>query len=428
MKKLFYCVLAMMLACVPAFGQTFKVIHSFSGYPNDGSAAISNVVFDQAGNLYGTTPGGGSGFACGDNGCGTAYQLSPNKDGSWTETVIYNFCSVVQNFLCADGAFPDAGLVLDRSGNLYGTTQLGGTKNGCRMGGCGTVFELSPPTIPGEAWTETVIYSFCTQFSGSECLDGQEPVSQMVFDSSGNLYGTADLGGSGHTAFGGGVVFELSPGANGWVERVLYNFCTQGADHDCLDGQNPSAGVTFDVSGNLFGTTGYSGKDNASSGGTVYELSPLTGGWKHKTIFVIPPQSQSKTLLGSISFDGPGNLYSTFTIPNGGLFEWNIKTKKVETFSFNGSDGENPQSGLYLDPRSGRAYGTTAGGSSSAGNFFQFLKSGKEIVLHNFCSFSDCTDGEVPWAVPVPDKLGNLYGTTEFGGDYGSGVVFEITP
>ncbi len=434
MKKLFYCVLAMMLVCVPAFGQTFKVIHSFSGYPNDGSAAISNVVFDQAGNLYGTTPGGGSGFVCGDNGCGTAYELSPNKDGSWTETVIYNFCSVISGNACQDGAYPDAGLIIDASGNLYGTASAGGGVPCPPLGtlGCGIIFELSPPIIPGAAWSEATLYNFCSRFQNGACLDGQGPTGQLVFDSVGNLYGTATGGGAGHikqsSGAGGGVAFELSLRAGTWTESVLYNFCSKGGGDSCPDGYIPNAGLIFDRSGNLYGTTDYSGNAFAFVGGTVYELSHGGGGWTHQTLAAIPSNSRSDWLLAPIAIDSGGNLYTTFSGANGGLYRLDPATRKLGIFSFNGVDGLDPLGGSYVDSQSATLYGTTSGGGSKPGNVFKIVKSGKETVLHNFCSFSNCTDGESPWSNLTPDRNRNLYGTTEFGGDFGSGVVFEITP
>src|SRR5580698_3902845 len=162
------CVMAIVaLCCGTSFGQQYKVLYSFQGASvGDGMNPVAGLIADNSGNLYGTTRVGGPyGYpAC--PGCGTVFELSPNSDGSWTESVIYAFCA---NFdgACLDGAFPEAALVMDSTGNLYGTTAGGGSGGGARgcqdaLAGCGTVFELSPPTILGGAWTETVLYNFCS--------------------------------------------------------------------------------------------------------------------------------------------------------------------------------------------------------------------------------------------------------------------------
>ena len=417
------------LMCASATGQNnFKVLHSFSGYPNDGLSPVSDVVFDRAGNLYGTTAGGGSGNGCGDNGCGTVYELSPNKDGSWSEAVIYSFCTNFDGQDCLDGSYPDGGLVLDPKGNLYGATSFGGPDcpTECSMG-CGVLFELSPPLQRGESWSETVLHNFCSTVANGQCLDGASPTDQLIFDAEGNLYGTTFDGGSGH-APGGGTAFEFSPSSKGWIETILYNFCSQGTGNDCPDGYSVYSGLTFDTSGNLYGTATYSGSENDPSGGTVYELSRSGDGWKHQTLLAIPPNSKSNILQGGLAFDVRGNLYGTFSFTEGGVFRLDLLARKIQIFSFNGSDGFDPIGGVYVNSQAEAVYGTTSGSDNGPGNIFQITKNGTETVLHKFCSFTDCTDGEIPWATLVPDKAGNLYGTTEFGGNYGAGVVFEITP
>ncbi len=421
MKVSLVCFALVSLACLSAQGQTFKVIHSFSDYPNDGAHPTrGNVVFDKAGNLYGTTAGGGSGYGCGEDGCGSVYELSPNQDGTWTETVIYSFCPTS----CASGEAPYGGLVLDAKGNLYGTTAFGGSN--CLALGCGVLFELSPPTEKGGAWTETVLHDFCSDPQGTQCLDGWQPTGQLIFDQSGNLYGTASAGGSGHG--GGGTAFELSPGSSGWTETVLYNFCSQGTGDNCPDGYSLRSGLTFDGAGNLYGTTIYSGNEKAAIGGTVYELARSGGGWKHQTLLALSAGSKWSILQAPITIDPLGNLYTTFSSPFGGVFQINQAKRKLNVFSFNGNDGSDPIGGAYIDFKASIAYGTTSGSASGPGNIFEITKYGKETVLHTFCSWTNCTDGEIPWSTLVPDQAGNLYGTTEFGGEYGPGVVFEITP
>src|SRR5579871_1192608 len=188
---------------------------------------LSELVADKAGNLYGTTYGGGATNFC--SGCGTVFSLTPNSDGSWTESVIYNFCASYSNGACLDGAEPVSGLILDGAGNLYGTTKAGGAPTCAIAGGCGTVFELSPPTNPGGVWPEKVLYSFCAD-SSKTCADGVQPNGRLAFDAAGNLYGSTTIGGSGHSRelSNGGTVFKLSHSVSGWAETVLYNFCTLG--------------------------------------------------------------------------------------------------------------------------------------------------------------------------------------------------------
>lgn len=162
------------LGCSLVFGQAqYKILWSFSGSPNDGAIPLSQLVSDHAGNLYGTTEFGGAGNnpPC-DGGCGTVFKLSPNGDGTWTNAVIYSFCSNFSQSQCLDGAFPKAGLVFDSAGNLFGTTYNGGAADCGFTTGCGTVFELSPQANPGGTWTESVLYNFCSDIDNFNCLDG----------------------------------------------------------------------------------------------------------------------------------------------------------------------------------------------------------------------------------------------------------------
>jgi uncharacterized repeat protein (TIGR03803 family) len=199
--KTLLCAAVVVLGCGLALGQ-YKVLWSFSGLPGDGADPVSGLVSDHAGNLYGTTQYGGA------NDGGTVFELSPNADGSWAETILYNFCGDKNEGHCNDGQYPTTGLILDRAGNLYGTTNNGGSTDCLHNSyGCGTVFELSPSA---GVWTETVLYSFCAD---TNCDDGYYPDSQLIFDGSGNLYSTTSSGGTGNGGYG--TVFELSPSASG---------------------------------------------------------------------------------------------------------------------------------------------------------------------------------------------------------------------
>jgi len=393
----------------------------------DGEAPIGNLVRDRSGNLYGTTEFGGN-SVCG--GCGTVFELSPSAGGMWTETILYRFCSEVINEMCVDGRSPIAGLVMDSQGNLYGTTNLGGTVMDCPQGGgCGTVFELSPPSVPGGSWSESVLYSFCSSFSNNSCMDGAEPAGQLTLDSTGNLYGTTTTGGS---AVGGGAVFELSPTQGGWTETLLHSFCANGQDGACPDGDRPVAGVTFDDDGNLYGTTKFGGSDRKYALGTVYKLSPGSGGWTETVIFVFyEPGSKGGVPAGTVSFDAAGNLYSTTSMAgvgnSGSVFRLSSKGKSA-TFVFNGTDGSQPLAGVLVDAQHGAVYGTTSGGNWNEGNVFKIGATGTETVLYSFCQEVNCTDGAAPEGTLLANHLGNLYGTTGGGGTGGFGLIFEITP
>jgi uncharacterized repeat protein (TIGR03803 family) len=212
-------------------GWTETVLHSFGSFNGDGLNPRATLIFDSAGNLYGTTTNGGVGSH------GTVFKLSPGSAG-WTETVIHNFWVMASN--------PQAGVVFDNAGNLYGTTLSGGRN------GFGTVFELSPN---GSGWIKKNIHQF------SNSVDGGKPFARLAF-AGGNLYGTTSSGG----AVGVGVVFELKPASGGgWQETVLHAF--QAGN----DGADPYAGVILDKLGNLYGTTMDGGRLGQ---GTVFEVSP----------------------------------------------------------------------------------------------------------------------------------------------------------
>jgi uncharacterized repeat protein (TIGR03803 family) len=434
MRRIILAAALLLFAACHLSAQHYQVLHSFSGYPDDAAFSVSRLVMDEHGNLYGTSPGGGAGEGgyCYGEGCGTVFELSPNGNGGWAASVLYSFCSIYNNGLCLDGGSSDAGLIIDSAGNLYGTTVGGGAQNNtvCEnsgAAGCGTVFKVSPPAIPGGTWSESVLYSFCADEANGTCLDGWSPQAPVTLDYEGNLYGTAD-GGGGHES--AGVVFELSPGADGWNETVLYNFCSLGQGAACPDGDFPYlAGVTFDKSGNLYGTTFDGGTKDTAGEGVVYRLSPGSGTWKESvlTVFPLPGQLYGYP-SGGVTFDPAGNLYGSFEGPNGGVFRLNRKSGKRNFFAFNGSDGEQPIGGVTLDPKHGVLYGTNSGASGGTGNIYQIDAQGKETVLYQFCSQPNCADGYLPWATLIMDKSGNLYGTTEFGGEYGQGVVFELTP
>ena len=245
---------------------TLAGVHSFSG--PDGANPAAGLIEDAAGNLYGTTYNGG-------NGNGVIFKLSTTGK----ETVLYEFNGPNPT---GDGAFPLAGLTLDPSGNLYGTTQQGGTYSACAGYGCGVVFELSA------AGKETVLYTFTPPYYVGY------PAGGLIRDPSGTLYGTT----SGVDYNFNGVVFKLSPSG---TETVLYSFTGSTGG---IDGLNPEAGLIRDASGNLYGTTFYGGLDGD---GVVFELSPSA---KERVLHSFAGSDGANPLAGLIS-DKSGNLYGT---------------------------------------------------------------------------------------------------------------------
>ncbi len=239
-------------------GGKYKTLYGFTG-GTDGNESWGGLALDQAGNLYGTTLYGGD--ACY---CGTVFELT-NTDGGWTETTLHVFTGG------ADGGNPFAGVTVDQSGNLYGTTATGGVFGG------GTVFKLIPNA--DGTWSKSVLYSFC---SLTNCTDGGTPFAGVIFDQAGGLYGVTQTGGA-HTY---GTVFKLAPNADGsWTESVLSNFCSLSK---CRDGFASQTNLVFDLAGNLFGVTNLGGGTDCEGGsgcGVVFELAPnADGSWTKKVL------------------------------------------------------------------------------------------------------------------------------------------------
>jgi uncharacterized repeat protein (TIGR03803 family) len=402
-------------------------LYSFKGSSSsDGSGPECNLIFDAAGNLYGTTSSGGGVGAPFDT-YGTAFELVAGTGGTWTEKVLYSFGSAA-----GDGIQSLSGLVFDASGNLYGTTNLGGAYSG------GTVYELSPGT--GGVWTEKVLYSF-----GATSGDGTEPRrGSLIFDSHGNLYGTTLLGGGNTVSNGGGVetagtVFELSPGTGGvWTEKVLYSF---GAT--ATDAANPVDGLVFDAAGNLYGTTKYGGTSND---GTAFELSPGSEGtWTENVIHSFADNGTDGSIPESgLTFDNQGNLYGTtyggginpYSGGLGAVFELspagggNWSEQVIYSFNSAVGVGDYPLGGVIFDA-AGNLYGTASSGLYAYGQVYELSPTAsgwKETTLYKFGA---APDGYAPYNGLVFDTQGNLYGTDSTGGaeaaDFGlGGTVYEI--
>ena len=411
------------------------VLHTFTGGA-DGSRPFTGVTLDAAGNLYGTTPYGGSNRGnCSHlhGGCGVVFKLDP----SGHDTVLYTFTGG------ADGAEPFSSVVLDAAGNIYGATWVGGTGDGW-----GVVYELDT------TGHETALYSFPGGTAGAN------PYGPLTRDSAGNLYGTTEYGGTTGCGNGCGVVYRVDAAGQ---EKVRYTF-TGGTD-----GANPTGGVIRDASGNLYGTTQGGGPANlgavfkVDAAGNETALDAFTGGLAGDS-----PQS-------GLIRDGAGNFYGTTYYggpANDGVF-YKVDTAGHETvlFSFTGANGANPAGNLARDA-AGNIYGTTTGGTTEgAVVLYKVDATGQETVVFDFGSgasvsgvvsdaagnlygtgyiggashglvykrdttlgymvlytFTGGADGGSPYGGVILGADGNLYGTASGGGAAGHGVVYEISP
>ena len=374
----------LLTATRPALAQTESVFYSFDG-TYGGFPQNLTLVIDKNGNFYGTTPDGGT------YGAGTVFEVT----ASGNEMVLHSFEAEG-----TDGYYPFASLVLDKKGNLYGTTYWGGTY------GYGTVFMVTP------SGTETILHSFDRR------VEGYWPTTSLVIDKQGNLYGTTNDGG----IYDNGTVFMVTPSG---TATVLHKFNSDGTD-----GYKPNDGLILDAKGDLLGSTMYGG---AYGGGTVFELtasgtekilwnfdSSGTDGYYPCTGLV----RDKKGYLYGATNAGGANTYGT-------VFQMKRSGKKEKTlFSFNpdnGTDGDYPTAALVLD-QTDNLYGMTpcTFGIYGYGTVFEVTPSGTETVLHSFNW--DGTDGYYPYGGLVFDKLGNLYGTTVYGGAHDFGTVDMVTP
>jgi uncharacterized repeat protein (TIGR03803 family) len=412
--------LVLVIAIQPARAQTFKVLHTFHGGKHDGADPGGVLVRDNAGNLYGTAAYGGTGN-CSQYGCGTVFKLNKAGKQVW-----------LHSFKGGNGYGPVAGLLRDAAGNLFGTTLYGGIINGVcggsQAGGCGLVFGLDKT-----GKKETVLY----KFKGTP--DGFFPEALLVGDAKGNLYGTTYEGGS----FSLGAVFKVDPEGK---ETVLYNF-TGGSD-----GCSPYPGVILDSAGNLYGVAVQGGDGLCINGhGVVFEVDPAGN---ETVLHTFGGGADGATPDSVLLFDSKGNLYGTTGYGGnaecggtgcGVVFEmtpqsgggWSESVLYAFCSLSNCADGESPGTGPLVRDSEGNLYGTTTFGGSSrncngdtCGVVFKLDTAGNETVLH---SFTDGSDGAIPFAGLILDSRGNLYGTTAEGGSiciqsFTCSVVFKITP
>jgi uncharacterized repeat protein (TIGR03803 family) len=426
----------------PSEASSFQTLYKFctgGGSCSDGSAPQSPVL-KQGHFLYGTTTTGGA------HGAGVVYRFNVNTS---VETVLYSFCTTTG---CPNT--PRGNLIIDSSGNLYGTATAGGANSG------GAVWELVKPAT-GSTWTFSDLYDFCATTSGATCTDGNNPrdgltyagaASGTDYDGTSLLFGTTATGGSsndgtvfamkltsgtwaekviqsfagstadgnapqshpwmdgsnnlwGTTLLGGsknkGIAYELTPGANlwtsPWTETIQFNFCWQGLTY-CPEGSEPNGPLVLDASGDLFGTTQFGGNNSGTGWGMVFELTA----------------GSSCTEGGVATFLCETDLYNFCNLTNC-------------------TDGARPEAGLVLDS-SGNPWGTTSLGGTGAGGFpgggTLFEYNGTVTVDHDFCSLTNCPDGTLPDTALIVDAGGNFYGTAPSGGDATAqaGTIFEYTP
>jgi len=380
---------------VPAHGaiaKKFNVLYSFQD-SQDGAAPHAGLVKDGSGNLYGTT------FYGGDTqlGYGTLFELAP--DG--TKTVLHAFAGG------PDGGLPTT-VTIDGAGNLYGSAQWGGLAYGCNGNGCGVVFEVAPD---GD---ETVLYTF----SGAN--DGAYPQGAVVLDRKGGLYGTAQGGGADKA----GVIFRLTSDGK---EKVLHTFAGGS------DGDSPLSGLISDRSGNLFGTTNRGGGSGCGGGagcGTIFELAK---DGSYSVLYAFTDGSDGGSPVGGLLLDKSGNLYGTTEFGGnasdcggtgcGTVFKLAPGGAPSTLYTFTGgSDGGQPVASLVSDHR-GNLYGTTLFWGAGYGVAFKLAPDGTETVLH---SFTNGNDGAYPWGALLAVDKNTFASTASGGGDKDFGTLFSL--
>lgn len=387
------------VAAPPASAQTESVLYSFT--TGDGAITpVGSLIMDSSGNLYGVS---------GSNNEGAIYELSPSSGGVWTLKILHEFNSL------SDG-IPTAGLIMDASGNLYGTCLFGGTSY------YGTVYELK--RISDGTWRKQVLHNFV-----NDGKDGNYPGATLIFDKTGNLYGTTQEGGLQNV----GVVFELTPyaGGSGWNEKILYSLPYKQKLWNDLNFP-----LVLDSAGSLYGVS-----DQGDNGPYVFKLSPTSKGpWTLTTLYTFGVNSgpAPSAPFAGVVFDSAGNLYGTTAgggaEGSGTVYELSPSSEGgwTETtlvdFPSSCSPACVPEAGITVDS-AGNIFGT-APCTGSYGCAYEVSPNGDGTwALTILYGFSGGTDGADPGSGALLDVSGNLYGTTiEGGGSKGRGTVYEITP
>jgi uncharacterized repeat protein (TIGR03803 family) len=381
-----------------ASGYSEKVLYNFSS-PEYGYNYASSLTPDGHGGYFGTTEFGGTGH-------GTVYEVVPNGKGRWKESTLYTFTGGL------DGDRPMfTPLILDKHGNLYGITIIGGANED------GVAFEMQRSR---KSWSEHVICNFGTD----SCSVGDNPFS-FVADTHGNFFGTANVTqGAQWTE----AVFELSPSSKGWKSAVIF-----------VDGI-PSAtsgggGLAIDTNDNVFGISSL-----AFEPSEVFELSPSSSGWAAKVLYTFPridldPEApptldEKDNIYGATVAGGEHGDGTIYELTPSGSGPWARTT--LHAFKGGSSDGAAPYASIAFD-RSDNIYGTTqVGGAHHDGTVYELAASGKRYESKLLWSF-DGKDGSHPFVQVVLDGHGDVFGTTTQGGPSGAcyalagcGNAFEI--
>jgi hypothetical protein len=391
---------------------TVTTLLTMTGDSSTGGSPESSLIFDSAGNLYGTTSGPAE-----------VFQLSPNSDGTWTENILWKSLSA------SDPSDIRPGVVFDAAGNLFATSVSGG------QNGCGTVFKLSHNS--DGTWSEKNLVDFDCGSGGSF------PVGGVTLDIAGNVFGGTTQGGN----FGNGVIFELTPDSDGsYTEKVIHHF-TGGND-----GRSPDHPfLVFDSSGNLYGSAAQGGQHNcpdfsADAGcGTIFKLTPRAGGtWALAVLHTFTGGADGGNPQATLLFDKAGNLYGTTweggQYGQGVAFEliphangkWGEKV--LHAFK-SGGDGANPFGGLISDA-AGNLYGTTSvGGNNQCGNsslpvgcgvVYELTPNSKGTMTETILIRFHGTPNATPYNDLLMDSTGNLYGTAAGYGAANAGAVYEV--
>lgn len=399
-----------------AAASTETTVHSFVPEPNGGQP-YAGLIADSAGNYYGTTEYGGA--------YGVAFRLSRNSHGQWTETVLHNFTG---GYNGPDGSYPTTSLTLDHAGNLYGTTRSGGAY------GCGTVFKLTPAS--SAPWKETILHSFACYPT-----DGASPSGSLIFDSAGNLYGVTNVGGSGgcgdgYTVYGCGAIYELSPSGSGYTETIIYSF-----GFNSNDESNPAGALTFDKSGNLYGTAQSGGASECGfyyGCGTVFTLTKGSSGWAESTIYNFAGTGDGDTPSAGVVFDAAGDIYGTTEgywsygsvfelVPSSGgtWTETTLFNASPNFYNFYGAPVFDASGNLYVSAVSSSRSSTCTAGSCGA--IFKLSQGSSGWATSMLYSFTGGADGDQPWGTLLFDTAGDLYTTTSAGAN-SIGSVDKLTP
>ena len=404
-----------------AEAQTYTVLHSFTG-GYAGAWPWTDLTITPSGHMYGTTFHGGPGtdFYCQYTGCGTVFEIY-QRGGAWIFNPLYDF-------RLQYGGFPKSAPVIGADGALYGAALTGGLlSSDCINAGCGTIYKLQPsPTAPASpflSWHPAIAYAF----TGSED-DGGNP-GGIIRDAAGNLYG-----GNGGGPYACGLIYELSRDGSGWTFSKLYDGFACNGDYE----SRGPGGLVFDSDGNLYGITYNGGGGQCTSYrlgcGTVFKLTHTDSGWVETTLYEFNQATDGGGAAGLVR-DAAGNLYGGTESggSGGGGTVWELSPIDGGwifnvLYNFQGTEFNGPAGRMALDA-AGNLFGITqADGAYGFGNVFKLTPSNGGWVYTDLYDFTNGNDGASPLKGPTLDAAGNLFGTASSAGADNAGVVWEITP